>query len=722
MALAMGLFMSGTATAEDTAAEPESTADSGVIEEVIVTANRREQNVQDVSGSINVLGGGALEAAGVAKMADYIFTLPGVDLVDSGIEKKIGIRGVANVGTNPAGSGNSPPPVGLYLNDTPIQGNGVLPDLTLYDMERIEVLRGPQGTLYGEGAQGGALKMLLRRADPSEFSAKAEVTVGSTRFADGLNHTQAGVVNVPLGDSWAVRIVGSRRETAGFVDYFNRGSRGDGEDDTTNSMGRLHLDGSLGDGLELSVMVLHQEQRLEQIPEVQKAEGRLRNRNTEPTFKDTDFTLASFTLDYELPFAQLTSSTSGFRNESRVLSRLPLLEKLIGFPFDEEWVEAAGDQSAFTQEFRLVSTGDSRIDWVAGVFYRTRKNEFDWILTVAGAGNAVLGLPTPFPFAGATGEEKFEQVAGFGEVTFDLPGEFEFTTGVRVFSEKAELMGHPLRIAEITNFDIKTTEVAPMASLSWFIDDDRMLYARVANGVRSGGTNHNALQSTATPLFKPDSLWTYEVGAKTQWLDGRLTANLALFENEWDDLQVNTTELALNLTTGMEGPSGVILNVANAFTRGAEFQLEARPVEGLSLGFQIAWLDGEITEGDPSGDGDIADGSDMPQLSKLSYSASMRYDAWQWPVFGMTPFLSVDTQRVGSRDTKPPSLLLFIPKAEGFHLYGAMVGLTGGKMDLSLGVRNLTDERNVLAGNFIDPDTLMIGAPRTWTARVALRF
>lgn len=736
-------FVASASAAETGGGERQARTKRQDIEEVVVTANRRVQNVQDIASGIRVLNGDALALDGVAGLEDYVFKIPGVDLADSGMEKKIAIRGIGNIASNPQGAGGSSSPVGFYLNDTPVQGNGVLPDLALYDLERIEVLKGPQGTLYGEGAQGGAIRMLLAKADPSGFAVKGEAGIGKTRFGGGWNRSQSAALNLPLFDSWATRLVVSRRETQGFIDFPGRGTRD--ENDATNEMARLHLDGEVWEGFGLSAMVLHQDQRLDQFPQVQKEEGDLQNRNLEDQFSDTVLTLAGLTLDYDLSFAQLTSSTSWFRNDRQALSRLPFLGAIVFVTTspltgggieetpgaDREWTDMDTRQSSIAQEFRLVSSQDYWLEWVAGIFYRARENDFNYLGDNDGSDEPSPVGPGVYEF---TGTESFEQIAVFGEATVSLPWNLKLTGGVRVFHETAELVGQgwargplfPLFAigagsTEATygelSFDITTTEVAPKVSLSWFVDDFRMIYALAANGVRSGGTNPNAFVSDITPLFSPDSLWTYEIGTKTQWFDGRLTANLSIFRNEWEDLQVLTTEVA-NV-----GPApialAVVLNVGSAYSRGAELELQALPMRGLSFDFNISRLDGEITKGDPAGT--VADGTPLPQISELSYSAAVRYELLDTSVFGLTPFLGVDTQRTGDRTMSPPGTLA-APSTEGFKLYGATFGLTNESVDLTVGVRNLTDERPEIGANLLELDTLTIGTPRTWTFRVAYRW
>lgn len=722
---------------------PSRTPPQRVLEEIIVTANRRAQNVQDVAGGIRVLEGTDLENTNTSSFEDYVFKIPGADFVDDGATKKVAIRGVSNMALLYGAAGSTASPIGIYLNDTPIQGNGVLPDLDLYDLERIEVLKGPQGTLYGEGAQGGALKMLLNRADPNKLSAKGEIGIGHTYNGSGLNHFEKVAVNAPLYGSWAARLVGTRRVDQGYVDFPNR--RTHGEDDATNLMGRIHLDGTLGERLSLSSFLFHQRQRLDQFPTVQLEQGDLRNRHSEPQFADTDFTLGALTLDYDLSFATLTSSTSGFVNDRALLTRFPVIAAIafgVSGPLlgggvqdlpqviDQEWTEANNHQVGITQELRAVSNRGSWLNWVGGLFYRRRSNDFNAFVTNSRSNDPPPVGPGILRFAGS---ESFEQFALFGETTIHLPWSFQLGMGLRGFREEVALEGnaelhgilYPVAVAggqpdgkfPRRRFRIPTTAVTPKVSVSWFADDLRMLYAQAAQGVRSGGTNLNSLYTSTPPLFEPDTLWSYELGAKTQWLDGSLTANVAVFYNDWRDLQVLTSQPAdigpLKITEAL------ILNAGRAYTRGLELELAAAPIEDLQTGFNLFVGDGEISKGDPAGT--IPDHTRIPQLADHSYSAYAGYTATRWPILGFTPSLQFDTQFTGARTAAPPNSGIRYPLAE-FQTYGVLFQFTSEHWETSFGVRNLTDVRPQLGANTLEPKTLSIGRPRTWTVRMGFRF
>lgn len=714
------------------------------LEEVVVTANRREQSVQEIASGIKVLDGLQLERNGISGMEDYIFSIPGVDLADSGLEKKIAIRGVANTASNGAGGGGSSSPVGLYLNDTPIQGNGVMPDLALFDLQRIEVLKGPQGTLYGEGAMGGTVRMILHEPNAEEFTGKIELGQGKTRDG-GDNHLQNLMINVPLGENWAARLVGTNKKDSGFVDYFNRGTEGEDENSARSLTARASVGGAIGEKSKLVVMLMHQSQNLDNFNSVQFEYGDLRNKDSEPQFADTTLDLFSATIDIDFGFATLTSSSSYYKNERETLSRFPFLQPVAnaltrpiagpGLPIpaveaDNEWISTNNFQRAIAQEIRLVSDNPSWINWVAGAFYRKRENEFDFLID-----NDATDEPPPVGpgVVAEDGIETFEQIALFGELTIDLLQNLELTLGLRKFEEDVSLAASaalrgPLYAAGVAacecvegegyaEFDIATDAVTPKIALSWFIDNDRMVYINVAEGVRSGGTNPIAASTTATPLFQPDSVKNYEIGAKTQWWEGLLTANLSLFRLEWEDMQVQTTE------TAQAGPvrteAVVVLNVARAINRGAELELLLRPIEGLALAVNGYMSDGEIIKGDSKGKIDA--GSPLPQQADASWSASITYAAPDFTIMGLNPYGSISTASTGDRSFKPETNGR-APMMERFQTWDALVGLASDRINIAIGLNNITNERNEIGSMVLEPATKNIGRPRTFMTRISYEF
>jgi iron complex outermembrane receptor protein len=719
-----------------------------IIEEVVVTANRREQTLQEVAGGISVLDGNAMARNGIGNMEEYAFSIPGVDMSDTGQEKKIAIRGVSNTASSPTGVGSASP-VGLYLNDTPIQGNGNLPDLSLYDLARIEVLKGPQGTLYGEGAMGGTLRMVTNKADPESFYGKAELAVGETH-GGGINHFQNAMINLPISDEWALRLVGTQRADSGYVSFPNRDTENENKAETFSL--RAHLDGQVGERLTIGIMTLHQKQELYQFPNAQPDYEDLQNIDTEDQYAFNKFKLISANITMDLDLAEFTSSTSYFNSERSAQQRFIFIGPLtnaflqpitgtdptaLGVEADNEWIETSSDQNAFAQEFRLVSNSDGWFNWVAGLFYRQRNNDFFFHIDNDLEGPLPDAPPTGPGIVLIKGLENFKQVALFGEVTLDLSDTVEMVVGLRAFRENVELEGsgflggpfYPLGVAACNcvsatsygNAKISTKDVVPKVSLSWAPYDQVNAYFSAANGVRSGGTNNNSFISTIPAFYQPDSLWSYEIGVKTSWYDGLLTANLAAFYMDWRDLQLQTVAAAElgDEGSGVEANLVLILNVGKSYSRGLEFEVGVSPLEGLNIAASVYAADSEITEGDDAGV--VSTPAPLPQASDLSWNISVDYRLSQLELGAFTPFIHLDGQATGYRTLVPENNGLN-PAMDGFRLWNLLIGLESERWSFTVGVKNITDERPQLGSNILEPDTRTIGRPRTITGKLSFEF
>lgn len=764
-----------TANSESTASHQSVAKKSArAIEEIIVTANRRAEDIQDVASGIQVMGGDDLEQANASSFADYLFKVPGVDIVDSGVPKQIAIRGISNLASRATQNNSSASPVGLYVNDAAIQGNGVMPDLSLYDLQRVEVLKGPQGTFYGEGAMGGMIRMVLNEAAPDEFMMKAEVGAGNTHNGSGMDRFINFAVNLPLGETWATRFVISDRVNQGYIDFVNRGTKG--EDDQSSRSYRVHLDGSLFESIDVSAYTLLQKQSLEQFPQSQTEEaGELRNNKLEPQFQDIEFSLSSLMLSFDTTYANLSSTTSRFSNDSDLLLRLPLLSNVIesrvgGSPLHpllmlldietpigdlldlgndaidltplqelgilkQEWSESRNEQKGWSQEIRAVSTPGGSFEWIAGAYYREResalngKSESDiteGIPAPAGPGIIVLDIL-----------ETFEQKSLYGELTFPLPFDLELKTGYRWYKEDVVTNGTAFLRGPLFPFflpdgrrdgklQVSNSNQTFMGSLSWSFHEDMMAFVKYAEGTRSGGTNSNAIIYEMPESYNPDFLTSIELGLKTEWWDRRITANVSLYDQDWTDMQIAKTipDAELKGTGGLVTlPAQAILNVSEAYSRGAELELGFHPLPNLSFSANLFFGEGEIVKGDP--DALIPDGVRLPQLPARSYSLSMFYRPTNFTLAEMTPFLQLDTQYTSERSAFPPGDNLGLPEdssLEEFNVWNVVAGLNGENWNISLGVKNLTDERYAVGIQQFEGETKTIARPRSYIAKIGYQF
>src|SRR5437868_3464376 len=348
------------------------------LEEVIVTAQRREQDVQDVANSLQVITGEQIDTLGQVEFEDYISTISGVGFNKSGEgSNKIALRGISSFTENRYGVTDSVSTVGLYIDEIPLAGAGSLPDLALFDLRRIEVLKGPQGTLYGEGAMGGAIRMITNAPEFDAFSGKTVATLSSTEHG-GVNYQARGMVNLPLAqDRVAMRIVGSYRDDSGFIDNVTTGER------DLNSLRqwsvRALLRAQVTDNFSVDLFQLHDDQRLDGLNRQTIGLDDFKTDLHENEYSDNTVDVSALTLRYDFGFAALSSVSSYFKTERNFSSRFPVgldgFLALFGLPAVGSVSESLGFEDhpeTFTQELRLVSQGDQRVDWVAGAFYRDR--------------------------------------------------------------------------------------------------------------------------------------------------------------------------------------------------------------------------------------------------------------------------------------------------------------------------------------------------------------
>ena len=624
--------------------------------------------------------------------------------------------------------------MGLYLNDVPIQGTSQLPDLNLYDLDQIEVLKGPQGTLYGEGAMGGAIRMTLARPDPSEFSARGEIIRSLTK-GGGFNNAARAAVNIPLAqETTALRIVGTYRDDDGFVDNVAR----DEEDANSSSAYsvRALLSSSLGERVDIELLAMLSEAEEDEFPNVDSGLGDLELDSSEPRFYDGEFSLYGLTVGVDLGFAELTSVTSQTELNREFLDRLVLAGRFFSAfgPITGDPFYTNTEMESFAQELRLVSAGDKQFDWILGAFYRDKDQ-----VAVGGATtmpgehlvlNQTLGaigfplLPDSLFVEGAGDigfrlvTDRYEQYAVYAEGDLAIADRWNLTLGARWFDEEVTLedelvftsflavASSPYRVVEESSSDVLLK-----GRLSYRAQDDLLFYFTVAEGFRSGGINLQSVLGVGDLLFESDSLLSYELGAKTSWYDGRLVLNGSVYFQDWADIQSNGTDISP--LTG--SPVNFIGNAGDAEVLGVEAQLNARPSDALTIGLTFGYADSELT----SAIADAVVGSDLPNVPEFTLSASLDY-AFRFPGLG-DGFARLDIQYTGDQFTR----IQRITDATGFPVDSYIVGQfrigvrNEGGWGADLFVDNIWDERanigrgRTATGSFNSPERFVINRPRT---------
>jgi outer membrane receptor protein involved in Fe transport len=745
------------------------------LEQVVVTASYRQQNIQDVTGSAQAFSGRGLDREGANQMKDYLLQVPSVSLKKSGNGKvDLSMRGISNGNASDLGYAGGNPTVGVYLDDVAIQGSGVFPDLNIYDLRRVEVLKGPQGTLYGEGAMGGAIKMVTMPADPNKWSFHTQGMISDMESGD-LSHEERLAINVPLiSDRLGLRVVGTNRWNTGFVDYYNL-NRPDADDERMRS-GRATLGLNATDKLRLEYMYLYDYDRRYQFGVVDSESGRetLSNGNQEPQFAFTRFGIHSFTARWQLPFANLTAVSALYNTYRDSIRRTPVLQTILenGFGnlpapppnvFAVAYTQVKTDLDSFSQELRLVSFGGERLDWIGGLFFRTRGQTFDeqkyeesvpqdptgffhQVLTLLGAGNFDLLDPKQ---EDGFGEEKFKMYAGYGELTWNaIPGTLAITGGARAFSEDISFFidtqfygveaalfatdpASPGNSRVFFSQELKTNGVLPKLSASWKFNQDHMAYAEVVRGFRSGAVNiYSALQS-GPPIIRPDYVWNYEIGTKSTWFDGSLVTNLAAYRIDWHDVQGTV------LGTAHLGAATIdfahLDNAGDAVVYGVEGSIQAMPVDRLVILLNAGYNDGRVTK--PTPESHVPEGSPLPNSPRITGGATINYSA---PLFfGLVGETSVGytwtdrqymTFHIESIDSSPPPTtgVKVSDPIEGFPVggYGLMrgsIGISRGHARLQFFGDNLLDRR-ALTGISAPTPQYPVLTPRVIGLRVSYDY
>ncbi len=641
-------------------------------EVITVTANRREQTLQEIPYNISAISGETLSANQIVSPAELMRQMSGVTVVDrgprnAGVINGISIRGM-NVDSSALGDYalSTVPTVSTYVNDTPVYAN-----FMLKDVDRVEVLRGPQGTLYGSGSLGGTVKYIMNRPDLAAAYGVVEGSYSVTDDSDGNNWSTDVVVNVPLSDSVGIRLAAGMIDYAGSIDLPNAyeiGSNGlpvapNGPTDTAAVYTRVvdadsadisYYRASLlvdNDNFNALLTVMNQDNdiggrrhRTNGLDGWGEAYGEAENGSIQREPSTSEVDLASLELDFDLGFATLTSSTSSYETEGESVS------ENTGFYAQLGWLSAfyynyprpmasavrTYEDEAFVQELRLVSNGDQDIDWVVGIFHRDNDltatqdsilRGFQlWADTAWGPGFVVNDNDFAY-----TRVENFTEQALFGELTFDLSEDLAVTLGARWFNTEYENQTD-MMVGLYTSFNVMDQALFEgdeddtlfKANLSYDLADDKMLYATLSEGYRRGGSNAVPLSGTfaedpAWQQYDPDRTLNFELGLKGNLEQGRY--NVSFFYVDWEDIQLNTATTNWAFFAAQ--------NAGAATNMGLETEFDGYFGEGWHYTIGYTYLQGELSENmyapnDVNRTSPVAtDGTRLPGQSDHTFSLSI---------------------------------------------------------------------------------------------------
>jgi outer membrane receptor protein involved in Fe transport len=726
-ALLGGTLLCGVASpafGQDAGAMPASGDDAS--NEVVVTAQRRAERLIETPQSVTSLSGDQLARLGATQFTDFANTVPGLQFTTQGAgSAQISMRGV----TTGADIG---PTVGIYVDEVPYGSssafaNGVRRalDVGLFNIERIEVLRGPQGTLYGASSMGGVLKYVTRTPSLTAFSGSARLSIADTHNG-AMSYVAAGTLNAPLvQDQVALQASGYYSRVGGYTDNVTTGARNVDTGDIYG--GRFDLLAQATDTLSVRLTGFAQnisrgggayaDIALDGTPlagpldQVHPLAEPFRSR----------FRLVSGTVENDFGGVTLTSVTSyqtarTFAATDGSAVYAPLLQLFFGIPAQAVAINEVARTRKFTEELRLASSDPGRVEWVIGGFYTHETSLLQQIGDTFGAGGAAI----PVNIVTARIHSRYEEYAIFGDLTFHVSDRFDLSAGLR-YARNNQAFEQDASGLLVTSGPLRTSDedvVTWLANARYRFSPHVIAYARFATGYRPGGPNFLVLDPVtglpaAPDTYKSDTLASYELGFRAETPDRSFGIDLSAFFIDWKDIQ---------LLTAVSGVT-TYLNAGGAHIKGLELAVSARPSRDFNLTGTLSYNDGHVT--DASAALGAAAGERLPNTAHLTAALSADYRlsaSLLHPSLGAT-FRYVSS-RTASFDANASLPQYRLPAYTSLDL---RVGLTAGPIDVQLYVRNLFDTRGQLSAQtvlsaFGGPAQVTILQPRTVGVELSTRF
>ncbi len=643
---------------------------------ITVTPQRREEQILDVPAAISAVGGASLKEQGVTELNQIAATVPGMSMVESQAgSTRVQIRGIS--------SPQNLPTTGLYLDESSIAGDsaGSALAVQMIDLDRVEVLRGPQGTLYGAGSMGGTIKYVTK--DPNLSALGLEFDSAGGAVTDGSGTGRASLVaNIPVvKDQLAVRVVAGYDHNPGWVNLPALNEKNANGGDTKTF--RIKTLWTPSEAFSLSLLVMQQS-------------GSYKNPNyadkdrTAPFVIDQPFDnrsrIASLLLNFDVGAFTILSSTgyvegSGSANND-FTSIFASIYDLFGFPPGtvksvNYWTH--GEAKALTQEFRLASKGLGPLTWTAGLYYRDAKSD---------ANQGTISTPNPAPplqILDLVQNEKSQQAALFGEVNYAFSPKFSATLGLRGFRDHREESGYQVSFGSPTtppDHGATFTSLDPRFVLSYRPADGALVYASAAKGFRSGGFNNLPAGCTLPEAYDPETLWTYEVGSSVSMESGRVVVQGAVFHNDWTNIQTLTTCPGL--------PIAQTANVGKANGTGVDLQLTISPLRTLRFTLAGNYNDSKY------GSSAVAhnEGDRIDYVSRYTLGIGMDWSfRWAREVPGQ---LHVDYQSTGAYDINLRNYGIPPLQSDVIGGLNARVSFALGKVEFSVYGKNLLDQNGAV--------------------------
>jgi iron complex outermembrane recepter protein len=706
------------------------------LQEIVITAEKHEETVQSTPLSVTAYSGADLQARGLVDLSDVGYETPGVS------ERNFGPGQTEYVMRGIASSAGESSTVGFYLDDIPLSApdssilGKVVIDPSLYDLNRVEVLRGPQGTLYGSGSMGGTIKLVTNQPDPTHFSASAQ-TIGSYTPDGGFNHGVNAMVNLPLIDNvLALRLVGSESYTDGWINRTvlnpfpsesNGGAtRGDvlGAPIAQNYSntnwektqgGRATLQWRPADGLSISPSVFVQTVTqgapnfVDDPPGVQY-ETHYQPFDVAEPFSDS-FELFSLPIKYDFGGFDLTEVTSYYRRQTHLTQdsseiAQDFLEALIGIP--KVSYANAGPLAYYetdharqlTEEVRVNSSGAGPFQWLVGGFLQDFK-PYTYVgsSTPGPIVEELFGAPS---YVTVIFDNDIKQYAGFGEASYNFATNIKLTAGLRYYAYDLHvhltsfggLIGVSPDMPQTADLPAAASGINPRFNASYEPTGDLTLYAQIAKGFRPGGANPPATPPCASiPLqFDADGLWSYEIGEKARFFDRRLTLNGAVYFENWTRIQQSVSEECGNV---------YVANAGTAHVYGSELEATAKLTSALTLTNSAGYVHAFIA--DAAAGTSFVDGEAIQNVPRFTNTTFLEYTH---PITEHDSLVLRATNVYTGSMTDISFMLNTIPSRDLLNLRAAWAN-DKKNLSVSLFVNNATDKRAYIA----DPPEVFVFVP-----------
>jgi iron complex outermembrane recepter protein len=645
--------------------------------EIVVTAQRREERLLEVPISLTAFTSKDIENRGITSLAEIQTSVPGLRIVDIGPgSQRIQLRGISQyLGL---------PTVGNYIDEFSVNNEGASgsAEIRLLDIERVEVLRGPQPALYGEGSMGGTIRYVTASPDLNEFGANLVGELSSVKDG-GTGYRAEGILNIPISTEVAgLRIAGAHERLPGWVD----GALGKNANDQEITTARAKLLLQPVPALTISLLGLYHES-MQDVKNYSKVD-----RTTDqivPSTAQQKYYLSNLIASYDFGSVTLLSSTGYLNQDSRsVDDSVKFYNQLFGAPLVQTAItDSIGDFTRWAQEFRLASNGDGPLSYLIGASYSDARSTG----AIFGTGTTnVPGLP-----ASALGlvftqisQSKSEVKALFGSVSYDLTDRVTIDVGGRYFKDRRSIRSAlsftgaapALPAARSGSFE----SFNPRVNVSYDTGGDGIIYANAAKGFRSGG--FNSLAPNIPPTFGPEKLWSYEIGTRQSLIRNQLFVEAAIYYNDYKGIQATIIQNGAQL--------GGTRNAGNADGFGADLTFRVQPIRALSISGTVGWNDVRYNTLSP----DRFPGDPLDLVPTWTWSTSIDYS----PRFNERMGLIFHAD-AGFSDEAQITLRNFaafgldpIEQSESRAVVNARLGVSFASLDIYAFANNLFDENRIV--------------------------